>query len=253
MSGTGSMGEQGAASAGPPGLSNFRDFGGLPVAGRGAIVTGRFFRSAAPLALESAHIAALGRHVAVVVDLRGRVERGQASHAGFPEAGVEVRSHPVEPRTSGALFAMLQDGTASAAATKDLMIAAYRAYVTHHAADFGEALVSLVGSGRPALVHCTAGKDRTGFIVGVLQAALGADEADIVRDYLTTNTAWDRASVRGHMPLDHPAVQPVIHADGDYLAAAFEEVHARHGSARAFVREATGGRVTEAMLDALVV
>lgn len=238
---------------GLPGLSNFRDFGGLPVAGGRTIVTGRFFRSAAPLALEAAHIAALGRHVSVVVDLRGRVERGDTSHAGFPEAGVEVRSHPIEPRTSGTLFAMLRDGTASAAATKDLMIAAYRAYVTHHTADFGEALVTLVGSGRPALVHCTAGKDRTGFIVGVLQAALGADEADVLRDYLTTNTAWDRASVRGHMPLDHPAVQPVVHADADYLAAAFEEVHARHGGARGFVREATGGRVTDAMLDRLVV
>ena len=191
--------------------------------------------------------------MSVVVDLRGRVERGPSSHAGFADAGFEVLSHPVEPRTSGALFAMLQAGTASAPVTKDLMITAYRAYVTHHAADFGGALTAIVQAGRPALVHCTAGKDRTGFIVGVLQAALGADEADIVEDYLTTNRAWDRASVRGHMPLDHPAVQPVLLADADYLAAAFEEVRAHHGGARSFVRAATGGRVTDADLDRLVV
>lgn len=233
------------------GISNFRDFGGLAVDG-GAIVTGRLYRSAAPLGLDAGSLASLGRRVAVIVDLRGTAERGPASHPGFADAGLDVLSVPVEPGTSGPLRALLASGTATARATRDIMIDAYRGFVRDHAGTFGRALMAMAVSPGPVLVHCTAGKDRTGFIVAVLQAALGADEHAILRDYLETNRAWDRASVVGHLPLDDAAVEPVLAADPDYLHAAFEDIRARHGSALGFVAHATRGQLSDAHLDALI-
>ena len=234
------------------GISNFRDFGGLPVARGGRIVTGRLFRSAAPLGLDGASIASLGRRVSVLVDLRGSAERGPASHAGFDVAGLEVLSIPIEPGTGAPLKSLLESGTATARATRDIMIEAYRGFVRDHAGTFGSALLTVAASDRPVLVHCTAGKDRTGFLVAILQAALGADEHAIQRDYLETNAAWDRASVVGHLPLHDPAIGPVLSADPIYLEAAFDEIRSRYGSPRAFIARATGGQLSETRLDDLI-
>lgn len=234
------------------GISNFRDFGGLPVAQGGRIVTGRLYRSAAPLGLDGASIASLGRRVSLLVDLRGSVERGPASHAGFDDAGLEVLSIPVDPGTGTPLKSLLDSGTATARATREIMIEAYRGFVRDHAGTFGSALLAVVASDRPVLVHCTAGKDRTGFLVAVLQAALGADEHAIQRDYLETNAAWDRASVAGHLPLHDPAVGPILSADPVYLEAAFDEVRSRYGSPRAFIASATGGQLSDTRLDDLI-
>src|SRR5215207_6511551 len=44
----------------------------------------------------------------------------------------------------------------------------------------------------PALVHCAAGKDRTGITVAVLLAAAGVDEPGIVADYVATGERLDR-------------------------------------------------------------
>lgn len=148
---------------------------------------------------------------------------------------------------------MLADGTATRARLRELMIGAYRAYVTENANAFGAAIEAIVLAESPAvLVHCTAGKDRTGFIVALLQRALAVPEETVIADYLRTNTDWDRASVSSHLPLDHDGVQAILAADADYLAAAFEEIARFDGSAAAFVHRTTGGRVSDHHLSRLV-
>ena len=53
-------------------------------------------------------------------------------------------------------------------------------------------IITLIGSGRPVLVHCFAGKDRTGFAVAVALEAAGVDPAAIMSDYLRSNLAVSR-------------------------------------------------------------
>jgi protein-tyrosine phosphatase len=113
-------------------------------------------------------------------------------------------------------------------------------------------LTALLISDGPALVHCTAGKDRTGFVVAVIQSALGASENDIATDYLRTNTDWDRASVSSHLPLDSDVVAPILRADMDYLTAAFKEIARHDRGVHGFIERATQGRVTRAHLDVLL-
>lgn len=241
-----------AAMAAYPAVSNFRDAGGLALIS-GRMATGRLFRSAAPRQLKAADIEALGTlQIKTIVDLRGRQEADNAPTRGHDGDQISIVATPIEPRTSGKIREALADGTASAALMRDLMIASYRAYVNDSAAVFGDALTALLTSGTPALVHCTAGKDRTGFVIAVIQSALGAHEDAIMTDYLRTNTDWDRSSASSHLPLDSEVIAPVLMADTDYLAAAFGEIARQDGSVHAFIQRATQGRVTARHLDALI-
>jgi protein-tyrosine phosphatase len=235
------------------GLSNFRDFGGHATASGARVMVGRLYRSANLAGLTSvglAQFAALG--IGRVVDLRGSIERLNAMPP-FEDGAVTIVSTPVEPRISGPIRALLASGEATSGQLRDLMIESYRAYVTEAAEIFGQAVEAIATAGeQPVLVHCTAGKDRTGFIVALLQRALGASEDAVMLDYLRTNADWDRASVKGHLPLDHEAIQPILVADADYLAVAFDEIAARDGSIAAFIDRATSGRVTGEHLAALL-
>lgn len=234
------------------GLSNLRDFGGKPTRGGLPMVGGRLYRSANLASVTDTgldRLTALG--LATVVDLRGAAERARALAAIAGDA-IAIRSTPIEPKTSGRIGALLEGG-AGRDVFRDLMIRSYRGYVGEAAEAFGVAIETLVlAADRPVLVHCTAGKDRTGFVVAVLQTALGVSEDDVLADYLATNVAWDRASVVGHLALDDDRVEPVLVADADYLAAAFEEIHRRDGGALDFIRRATDGRITPNQLECLL-
>ncbi len=69
----------------------------------------------------------------------------------------------------------------------------YRRYVTDSAirSSVGKALKAILAdarAGKPSWVHCTAGKDRTGWTITVLLALLGADQGDIYAEYLRSGS-----------------------------------------------------------------
>jgi protein-tyrosine phosphatase len=123
------------------------------------------------------------------------------------------------------------------------MISSYQGYVIDAAGSFGDALQALATAEGAILVHCTAGKDRTGFLVAVIQTALGVSDETVRADYLRTNSDWDRASVAGRLPLDDEAVEAILVADLDYLDTAFEAIARRDGSVDAFIHRATRGHL----------
>ncbi len=181
--------------------------------------------------------------MARVIDLRGATER-QSALATVPNQLIEILSTPVEPRISETVRRMLTSGQLDRDHLREHMIASYRGYVTDAAETFGDAIHAIATAGeRAVLVHCTAGKDRTGFLVALLQRALGASEDAVIADYLRTNADWDRASVVGRLPLHDDAIEPILVADADYLSAAFEEIVRVHGSIENFVFRATRGRI----------
>jgi protein-tyrosine phosphatase len=242
-----------------PGTSNFRDFGGGRTASGEAVVAGRLFRSAhlGGVGDEGAgRLAALG--IATIIDLRGASERA-AAPARFAEAhGIAVVSTPVEPAATPQIRALITGGAASAVAIRDIMIDNYRRYVAEEAASFGLALTALgEAATAPLVVHCTAGKDRTGFLVAVVQALLGIPREAIYAGYAATNQAWDRsASAAIPLIVDRDAREALLVADPDYLDAAFAEIATRHGTVADFVRAALGGeardvhRLTRRLIEA---
>jgi protein-tyrosine phosphatase len=107
----------------------------------------------------------------------------------------------------------------------------------------------------PIVVHCAAGKDRTGLAIALLLAVLEVPHETIVADYLLTNDACDlvqfiltrHAARTGVAASLHPlAAMPadirtvLFAADVDYLDAAFQQIASDHGNVAEYLRSVVG-------------
>ncbi len=223
------------------GVHNFRDYGGYAVAGGGRIKSGLLWRSAqhgdgTPADLKA--IAALG--ITTVVDLRGPSEREAKPCQRAAGFNPQVFAHPEE--TAGlALHSEAADGVVTAAEARAAMLRLYEGIA------FRENLVPMLKcyimvldrAEGPSLVHCVAGKDRTGFAVALVQRALGVHPDDVMADYLLTNQAakLDERIASGafrDMPryaAHEPAtVRALWGVEADYLSTAFAALEAQHGT-----------------------
>ncbi|NUR27179.1 MAG: tyrosine-protein phosphatase [Catenulispora sp.] len=80
--------------------------------------------------------------------------------------------------------------------------------------------------GLPALVHCTAGKDRTGLLIALVLDVLGVEEKEIVADYLETNTML--TANPGDIVYQY-VITP------DLITGSLEHVRARFGSSEEYL------------------
>ena len=223
-----------------PQVSNFRDFGGYETADGRMMPKGLLFRSAHLGRIDEAGVARLGTlGIRTVIDLRGREERNKSLPTIDESAGVEIVSAPVEP---GAFTSMiLPDGrTVTAEIMRENIINTYRRFGREAAVGFGSALSTILDrSDAPLLVHCTAGKDRTGFTVALVQALLGVPQPTIIADYLLTNTLWDRA-YDGSLRFPADIMAPALLAAEEYLMTALDIIEIEHGGIENFAELATG-------------
>jgi protein-tyrosine phosphatase len=248
--------ERGWALVGAP---NIRDLGGLVGADGRRIRGGALIRTGALGRLTDDDVSVLGAlGVACVVDLRDTSEIAAAPLdrlAGNPRVvhlPVHDTQHPVFTYVSalllghdlGSYAALARQGTPAA------MAAIYRWFVSGEAARAGfAAAVRLAAqpANLPMLFHCSAGKDRTGWLTVILLTMLGVEDAVIRADYLRTNELTETAqeallqAMRANRPdLDVEAVRPVLQARPDYLDAAYDEVARAYGSLDRYLRVGLG-------------
>ena len=176
------------------GIANLRDYGGYPVAGGGRLRCGILFRSgdhSRATAEDLDYIANL--RLTAVVDLRSEVERAAAPSRRPVNAKYPIISAPsykaaraphvaalAEAPTVGSVSARLRQAYGRIPFQAP-MIEAFRLYFQTLAAADG-----------PTLVHCAAGKDRTGIAVALMHAGLGVHRGDILADFLLTNTVGNQ-------------------------------------------------------------
>jgi protein-tyrosine phosphatase len=95
----------------------------------------------------------------------------------------------------------------------------------------------------PALIHCRAGKDRTGFMCALVEHALGLERAAIFHDYCETNNHFGLVTPRmermmkifsfGRLQMEN--VRASLSARAEYLQAAFDQIDQRHGGMTAYL------------------
>ncbi|WDZ84244.1 tyrosine-protein phosphatase [Micromonospora cathayae] len=250
------------------GAPNARDLGGLVGADGRRVRAGRLLRTPALGRLTDEDLLVLGTiDPACVVDLRAPVEIAEAPPdrltAGARVAHLPVHDpeHPVFTYVSALLLGhdlAAYDGLAREG-TPAAMAAIYRWFVTGDAArrGFAGALrLAADPANLPLVFHCSAGKDRTGWLAVLLLTVLGVDEAAIRADYLRHNELTVslrevllEAMCRRRPELDPAAVGPVLEVRAEYLDAAYDEVTRVHGSFGAYLRDGLG--MTDELVSAV--
>src|SRR5206468_88765 len=131
----------------------------------------------------------------------------------------------------------------------------YQAMAETDAATFGRLITGLARpDNAPALIHCSAGKDRTGVAAALLLSALGVEETTILDDYeLSAIHFTDRRLPRllSRLPadIDPQRYRAVFGAPRSAMAALLTALCEQHGSVETYLMAQAG--VDAAVLAAL--
>lgn len=215
-----------------PGTWNFRDIGGIRTPG-GPVRHGVVYRSAVLSELDPSGVQALEKlGVTDVFDLRGRLEIARDGTDRVPES-VTVTVAPFHPEGDEIpVHEVLEDALPRTQAER---VRAYYAAVPV-LAPAQKSVATLLrrvayGSGS-VLVHCAAGKDRTGWAIATLLTVSGADRDAVMDDYLLSNTAIEslRSWMRAQYGDAFLAENGVLGVDPSYLQAAWDSAERNFGS-----------------------
>ena len=233
------------------GAANFRDLGGYATEDGRRVRWGLFYRSDELSELSDADLEKLrGLGVRLVCDFRGEAERREAPDRLPASPAPEVAELEIWDASfdSRAIRESLRSGELDVD-LRQMLIEGNRLFATRYA-DRYRAMFERLGDAAnlPALVHCTAGKDRTGLAAALILRALGVPIETVYEDFLLTNhytaakierTLW-LVRLFSLFRLDPERVRPVLGVERAYLDAAFAAIDERHGSFDAFRREALG-------------
>lgn len=233
------------------GTHNFRDVGGYPTEGGGRTRWGVLYRSDGLDSLTSAdHDVLADRGIKTVLDLRDEDE-----FLPSPDALGDLPARHVSiPIFENSLFKIPAD-------TFPGLEDHYRKILREHTHQLAAA-IQVFGEpdALPGIVHCTAGKDRTGLVTALMLSIAGVPDEWIVRDYEASQAIlgddfvrkvevlYDEAGFERSM-LHTPTASPAR-----YLVEALDELRDRHGSLEQFladsgVSEASIARIRAALVQ----
>ncbi|NQX26853.1 tyrosine-protein phosphatase [Microbacteriaceae bacterium VKM Ac-2854] len=218
------------------GTFNLRDVGGIPAEG-GVVRRGRLLRSDALHRVDDPGREQLSRlRVTRVVDLRDDDEVSAAPNA-LTGVAAEVLRRPI--------FGGWAASAGSAPMASFVLADLYAAMVSQR----GEALAGAVAAIAEAedgavLVHCTAGKDRTGVVVALALSAVGVPRDAVLDDYVRTEAnlagEWLSGMLETMRSLPIPDGVDLAALLGasprEVLAGTLDSVEQRYGSAADYLR-----------------
>lgn len=226
---------------------NFRDVGGYITQDGQRVKTGLVYRSGALGQLTDADWQQIQRlNLGMICDLRSddevQVEPDDPPFSiAYQHLGVEA-----EPPRFARLRALFFDHQQMIA----LLPHVYKSLlVDQNAANFGKTLRLIADPDNlPIVIHCTAGKDRTGVITGLLLMLLGVPDDVIAADYSLSNYYYDRfyevaqialkpLSVLGFRADD---VAPLLSADAQTMQSVLDHVREKYGSIENYLTGAAG-------------
>jgi protein-tyrosine phosphatase len=220
-----------------PGVLNLRDAGGYPVAGGGSVRWRTLFRSDALHRLDAAGAAALaGLGIKTVVDLRTKAEAGLAPSP----VGGRVIHLPLLPDFQALPVPTVPESPGSGLDLSTI----YRYFVDECGDNIATAITELTSDDAfPALVHCSAGKDRTGVVIALILAVLGVPDEIIAADYALSATYLDPeltpaiGQLQASTGLGDELTSEVLASPPELILWVLGRVTAAAGSAEGYLRE----------------
>lgn len=234
------------------GAANFRDLGGYRTADGRSVRWGTLFRSDALAELTPEDVKTVrDLGLRLVCDFRSEPEREEAPDRLPENPAPEVLHLGIggEALLPGGLRERLLSGDLEGLELDQLLIDGNRAFASEFSPQYA-AMFERIGQAEslPALVHCTAGKDRAGFASATVLRALGVPEETVYDDYLLTNVyTADKVQrqllmirIFSLLRTDPDDLRPLLEARRAYLEAAFTTIEQRHGSFDVYLRDALG-------------
>ncbi|MEV0644322.1 tyrosine-protein phosphatase [Phytomonospora sp. NPDC050363] len=225
-------------------VHNMRDLGGLTTADGRVVREGVLFRSDMLKHATGTDLELIGElGLRTVIDLRRPDEIEE--HGRFEAEGVDYR-HLELRHLRWELFEQEPETDEE----KALFLRQRYTGFLESGADAIRDSLDLIANQSPTLVHCIAGKDRTGVVVAVTLALLGVSEADIAADFALTALGqrryqeWaERAGLKSFVGLSTPE---------EAMLGTFEELRSRYGSVESYARIigfADVDKLQDALLD----
>jgi protein-tyrosine phosphatase len=235
------------------GATNFRDFGGYATADGRQVKRRYLFRSGALGGLTDAdHEVVRSFGIRLICDLRRGSEASHVPTRWCAEPEAERWHLPLFPESKAAqnYWAEIQ----SPADIRAKMIDTYRALViTPGILEKYRLLFERLARDEscPVLVHCSAGKDRTGIVCALILSVLGVERATVAEDFLLSSRYYDSDQAFARLSSQivdfgtgkdwtREMLEPVFKVEPAYLETAFAIIDREHGSVAAFLTEAAG-------------
>jgi protein tyrosine/serine phosphatase len=170
-------------------LLNFRDIGGVPTSGMRLIREGIIFRSANPDRISKDDLEKLGSlNIRSVIDLRAPGELGK-KYKSVDHAYKLTLPLDFQKTTRERLRPVIYKKDAQNVIA-DISNDLYLEILDASGPAFRQVMELLASPGRsPVLIHCHAGKDRTGIIIALILMAMGVDRNIIISDFMKSNEA----------------------------------------------------------------
>ena len=251
------------------GAPNFRDLGGYTTRDGSRVRRGRLFRSQSLAHLTDTDVEllhALG--VQLVCDLRSDGERRRSPNRLHPQFGGERLEIGIDAdlRANGNPFLAAIAADPTPAAARRVMLSIYGDLPQAFATIWPSLIDGLLERQRfPAVIHCTAGKDRTGFACALLLLALDVPRDEVYRDYLRTRELFPAEPAardlhaafagRSEQALPLEAMLPFATVETDYLDAALTAIERDHGGVDRYLSDVAGldaarrGRLRELLVE----
>lgn len=237
-------------------VPNLRDVGGQPTRDGRVVRTGLLYRSGSLQRLDGADMEAFGQlGIRRVYDLRSARER-ESMPDNLPPGTESVSSDVLADWSEGSpdrIHALLEDPDAARREldrdrVEALWIEQYRKFVTLPSAHavYGRLFRDIACTeNRPALVHCSGGKDRSGWPAAALLLLLDVPPDVVMADYRRSDRRED-GSVPAMMRVlvergaDPELWRPIFAAEPRYLEAGLDQVRLSFGSIEAYFADGLG-------------
>lgn len=235
------------------GLYNFRDIGGLVTKDGRKIKTGVIFRSdeLSKLSKEDLHKMAQ-LNIKMVCDLRTLREQKSKPSKITDEHGVKVIKISFQDQsqefTHFQFFKFLA-GRSGGIDFLEVMENLYRQMAFDSGKQIREIMVQLSDEDQlPALIHCTGGKDRTGFVSAFIQLLAGASIDDVTDHYLISNELIGPRMKKierfiryfSLFRVSAEQLKPVLEVRREYLLEIYEEILKKYGTFEKYAEEVCG-------------
>lgn len=230
------------------GVANARDFGGYRTKDGLRVRRGMIYRSGDLSAATDSDLERLqALDVQLIVDLRNDEETKQAPDR-LPSGAAYLR---LPFNTSISRLRQVAAVIVNLRRMQTVMLRLYTGLVFETGGPKLGALFHQLAAGNralPALIHCSAGKDRTGLAVAILQSVLGVPDETIDADYALSNRYYAafyedtlrQTRSKWRMGLVVDDLQPLLLADPVILRSAFAHIRVRYGSVEGYLDACAG-------------